>query len=335
MFDWPRFLTAHNIEFRREGADNVAVRCPFCGEADQSKNMAISTKGRGWHCWRAVPHAGKNNARLIQAMLRCSWEEAQTYSGKEPAPSANDADLGDVVRATLGTQEEVVRPRNLELPKEFKVLNQKSVFARPFWNYIEDRDFVADEVQWLINAYDLRYVLDGYWHGRIIIPITDASGKLMTWTGRSIQADAKLRYQTLPVNPSKYFDEVALAPPGDLLLGLSLLWACPNPQVLVLCEGPFDALKISAVGRSSGVYGTCLFGLRLSEPQAYLLEQLATRFPKVRLLLDEDAELRTFGVVQRLASVRCKLARLPAGVKDPGALPFEAAVKLVEQLRAA
>lgn len=331
--DWQRFLTQHNIEFRQEGQFNISVRCPMCGEADQSKNMSISTRGRGWHCWRAAPHAGKNNARLIQALLRCDWEQAQLYAGKEPKPSAADEDVHDTVAALLGAERRAPAPRNLALPKSFKVMTNGSVFSRPFWAYLHDRGYSNDEIVGLTKTYDLRYATQGNFSYRIVIPIYDGSSKLMTWTARTIVEDEKLRYKTLSVERSDYEDNVALAPPGDLLLGLPLLWSCDRPRALVICEGPFDAFRITASGASRGVYGTCLFGLRLSDAQVFLLEELARRrFPQMWLLQDPDAELLRFGVLQRLASVRCRAAKVPDGVKDPGDLSSDAAGVLVDQL---
>lgn len=335
MFDWTGFLSQHQIDYRAEGALNVAVHCPLCGDADASKHLAISLRGRGWRCFRNANHKGRSRAKLIQLLLRCTWEQAQRYAGIEPAPSARDEDVFAALSGFLGVSA-ARPPKQLSFPTEFKPLARRSISGEPFRNYMIDRGMDEDEVEWIIENYDLHYAVKGRWRNRIIIPIYDRYKKLTTWTARSIRADDQLRYKTLKVHPEDEYDEgpFALAPPGSLLLGLPLLWTCPNPRVLVPCEGPFDGMRVSAAGWSRGVYGTCLFGLQLSEAQVELLQELAERFPRRRLLLDNDAKLVAFSMVQRLEGLRCKAVSLPGGVKDPGALLPNQAAALVGRLLA-
>lgn len=331
MFDWVKFLNEHGVEFRREGGLNVSVWCPLCGEADRSKHLAISLRGRGWRCFRNENHRGRSHARLIQLLLRCTWEQAQRYAGIEPPPSAPDEDVFSTLSGMLGVPG-AAPSRRLMFPPEFKPLTRRGILAAPFRNYIIDRGMTEQEADWVIENYQLHYATKGRWHHRIIIPIHDTLGRLMTWTARSIKRGEPLRYSTLKTYSEDPDEPVAAAPPGRLLLGLPLLWSCPNPRVLVVCEGPFDAMRVSAAGAARGVYGTCLFGLQLSEAQVELLMELAGRFQKRRLLLDNDAKMTVFGMVQRLASIRFKASALTIGVKDPGALKPNQAAALVGKL---
>jgi DNA primase len=174
------------------------------------------------------------------------------------------------------------------------------------------RGYSQQEAWQLAADYNLQYAIIGVWRYRLIIPFYDSLGKLVSWTGRSIVPDEKLRYKTLD-------SKTALVMPTSLLLSLPMLWTASYPKALIICEGPFDAMRITVTGAASGVYGTCLFGLQISDAQVALLEQLATRF-KLYLLLDHDAQMQAFGISQRLARLGCEVLLMPYDVKDPGAL---------------
>jgi DNA primase len=221
----------------------------------------------------------------------------------------------------------------LDLLPEFKPLAEQGVrpLAAPFWDYLRDRGYTSPQVNWLVFNYRLHYATRGPYRYRIIIPIEDVEGRLQTWTGRSIVPGGTPRYKTLSATGRYGPDEpVALKGPTDMLLGLPLLLRVPNPQTLVLCEGPFDAMRITTLGRQYGVYGTCLFGLNISEAQVTLLDRLMSRFNRLVLLLDPDARHLTLRIKEHLTPLPVVAGVLPAGVEDPGALPVEQGRQLVQ-----
>ena len=315
--DWPRFLTAHSIQYQDAGKHNITTSCPFCGSVDTLGHyLAISTRGRGWRCFRNPrQHRGRSNARLIAALLKCSEAHARDLAGETAPPLPSAYTFGAEWRKKLGVASpEGSRPASfhLKLPPEFKSLASHSRFVDAFWNYLYGRGYTFDQAAWAVENYQLHYAITGPYAYRIIVPVYAADGKLMTWTGRSIRPDAEIRYKTLATDD-------ACAPPGDLLLGLQMLWSVKNPRCLVVCEGPFDAIAVTVLGHLNGVYGTCLFGLNVSEAQADLLAELERRFERMRLMLDSDALLRILSLRERLPQ-RCKSAVLLTGAKDPGEL---------------
>jgi hypothetical protein len=327
MFDWPTFLNRNNIEFVTSGPNvakhHIAVHCPFCGAGDPSQHMSISLRGRGWRCWRnPTAHSGRSPTALIQALLQCPWEEARSLAGHEPPPSAPDQDLAATVAGMLGAAASVTAaPSSLHLPAEFKPLSLARPMARGFVDYLRERGYSDAQLEWLIATYNLHYAITGKWRYRIIMPLYDARRILQTWTGRTI-ADDVVRYLSLSTTPQDGYP-ASLSPPTNLLFGLPLLWSCRNAQTLVLCEGPFDAMRITALGHPRGIYGTCQFGLQLSELQTVLIEQLMSRFRRLVLVLDRDAQLQQFSIAMRLARFRCTVAQMPEGLKDPGELSDE------------
>jgi hypothetical protein len=282
--------------------------------------MNISLIGRGWFCRRNPRHNGKSRSKLIKALLRVSDERARQLAGEhgEVGTPVNGS-VSERVRAAVGAASRDEPPERLVWPPEFKPLVNNRVLAQPFINYLRGRDYSDADIEWLAEHYHLHYATRGWHKSRLIIPVYDAMGELKSWTGRTIIPNKQPRYKA----PAGH-------PPGDWLLGLPLLWNCPGPKALLVTEGPTDAMRISVTGHTRGVYGTCLFGLNLSSEQAYQLRELARRFKFIGWLLDEDAELRSFGLQQK-SGVRCKRLELPDGVKDPDKLTRKAAVELFQR----
>ncbi len=324
-FDWPQFLRRYQVEYVTSGP-NVAkgfigVKCPYCGEADPSEHMSIELRGRFWRCWRHPSHSGKSKARLIKRLIRCTEEEAQRLAGEDVPVAPDNTELMDSLNQLRGSSSQVKEP--LELPREFKPLISSATMARGFIEYMHQRGYRLGEIKWLAEAYDLRYTVIGDFAWRLIIPVRDRQYKLQTWTGRAIGASIEPRYKTLSVN-----DGPALVSTSNTLLGQRLLFGAPIARALIICEGPFDAMRLMASGFALGVYATCLFGLNVSLDQRALLQELAERFDRIYLLIDTAAELQKLGLAQRLSPLKLEGLSLPSGVKDPGDLSAAQAAAL-------
>lgn len=323
MLNWERFFTRHGIYWTTTGPNasrgRINIKCPWCGDGDPSEHLGVSIRHGGYSCWRgrSQGHRGKDAWRLIQALLKCSASEAQALAQDEgDVPS--DEELASSFRTFAAGGLTTTRVTELRLLPEFKSLLNGSPLAEPFWTYLcEKRDYTRLQVKWLVQYYDLQYCRTGQFAGRIIFPITDRYGRLLTWTGRIIR-DAQPRYKALD-------KEQQVLSPKDTLLGLPLLWGIDNPKVLVVTEGPFDALRFTMFGKSFGVYGTCLFGLDLSDGQMVELSRLRSRF-NIKILLDAEAGWRAFG----LANSGLGLDIIPAdpAYKDPADMPSNAVVDL-------
>jgi hypothetical protein len=308
-------LAAHGCAFRPSGRFEILTHCPQCGDADQSEHLAISTRSRGWRCLRnPQAHRGRSYIRLLTLLLRCSTERARELLGVLGAPPLPAQDeFSAQWRQQLGlTAPEKPAARRLSFPREFRELEPRASRSAGFWDYLANRGYSNAQATWASRAYDLHYAVSGEYAYRLIIPIYDRFGSLMTWTGRAISPRAHIRYKTL----SK---ELHRAAPGELLLGLPLLDKAPRARCLVVVEGPFDAIAISAIGHSAGIWGSCIFGLELSEKQADIISDLSSRFDRLRLMLDPEAALRVLRLRSSLPR-RCKPIEVPPGFEDPGAL---------------
>jgi len=325
--DWQKFLRQHRIEYgtRPIARGWVSLHCPLCGPADPSQHLGVYLRTGKWNCWRSahrgIPHTG---LRLIQLLLHCTEDEAQRLLGEGGGTDIpTDAELFDRVRAQLGLDASPSAPKALRMPKEFKPLLGASRFAEQFQRYLRGRGYRQLQAEWLCEAYDLRYATQGRFRYRVIVPVYSRKGVLLTWTARTILAKEEVRYLTLSKREQ-------VCAPKETLLGLPLLWECEDPQVLVICEGPFDAMRVTTFGRFFGVYGTCLFGLSLQSSQMNLLAELRARFPRQVLLLDAEASFQAFSMAH--AGLDLEIEYLPTSIKDPGEMPAQDVIDMCVRL---
>lgn len=340
-FDWPRFLRQHNIEFVTQGPNtarhHVSIRCPWCGESDPSQHMGISLRGLGWGCLRNSAHRGKSIQRLVQRLLGCSPEEARRVAGVAEALTPTGDDLANsfaLLKQRLGVQAPARSRGELKLPDEFKPLLNGSPFAGGFVEYLRGRGYRDAQIKWLAENYKLHYATRGAFAYRLIIPVYDRYGSLMTWTGRAIQSEMSPRYKTLRMSAEGPDDTgpVARIAANETILGLPVLWEAPNPKALVLSEGPLDGIKLTAFGHKMGLYGAALFGLNAYASQVADILDLSRRFERTYLLLDADAELHRLRLLTQLAAARPTVLKMPEGSDDPGAMTGGEVVSLAMNL---
>jgi hypothetical protein len=324
-FDWPQFLTHHNIPYittGKVGHNDIGCQCPFCGNADTGYNMSISLVNRGWYCWRQPDgHRGKTPHRLIQALIGCSYTDAEALVTKGTSFIPNDGDMLDRLHAMFAPhtpQSAPTTPQPLTLPKEFRPIADYGK-GRMFVSYLEKRGFTLTDIPELVSKYRLHYCASesfmyGAYNNRLIFPI-EIGGQLVSWTGRHI-GRSSLRYNSLSTEGE---------PAASLTLKHTVLWYDNLCQVdsgtLMVCEGPFDALKVNYLGNSQGVYATCVYGSTISDVQQDLLESLS-QFSNRIILLDGEAAIRyecNFkGGIGYLESLGFTTRILPDTIKDPG-----------------
>jgi hypothetical protein len=318
MFDWPAFLTQNNIEFVSAGryhvtAGNIAICCPLCPN-DTTFNLHISLSGRGWHCFRTDSHKSLTPQRLIQAILKCPRSYADSLVAGSEVALPGDRDFMSRLSALFEPirEEPMNTPARLHLPKSFRRIEPVGS-SRMFYPYLERRGFKSDHVHDLFQRYDIRVVADGgQWHGRIIFPIT-MNKRLVTWTGRHI-GGSPIRYLTLSIHDP---ETPALQTIKETVLWYDQLKTASG--TLVVCEGPFDALKVNYLGADRGVHATCLFGKSITDSQREHLEAL-DRFERKIVLLDRGMvdHLNPRGRFAVLEGAGFELVFLPQNVKDPG-----------------
>jgi hypothetical protein len=326
-FDWTQFFARHRIEVKTSGSNvsknNVAIHCPFCGSRDHSQHMSVNLDNRGWRCFlNPRQHKGKNPARLVQELLHISAGEANRIVGNKTF--VPDDFASRVKRMLVKEEAESIVRKSLLVPEEFKKFRGLSS-SRAYENsLVYERGFNRDDIPAIADRYDLRYCVRGRFAGRIIFLIYQDE-KLTSWTGRSISERTNLRYMALSPDEDKEKQAQGLqwqeahAPISHHLLWFDDLMHS-KAHTLVLCEGPFDALKINVLGRRMGIVATCFFTAQPTDPQIELLHQVVPRFERTILLLDAKTFLTTLRVTRELSSLGVERGGLPQGfrLKDPG-----------------
>ncbi len=336
-FDFVTFLDKHSIEYVLRGPNvargNINISCPFCGHADNSHHLGISLDSGAWGCWRQNDHRGRRPQRLIMALLGCSYGEANALAGT-PLPVAEGFDSFVTAldwNAKAKGQEEASKRRAIDLPDEFEPITD-SRFHRQFVNYlIGKRGFRKKEIEKLVRQYDLRCCLTGEWKGRVIFPVHNDFGDVVTWTGRSITSTSLIRYKTLSHDTEKGGDIIATENIKHLLYQYSDLMRTGG-RSLFITEGPFDALKTDFYMRSYGSRSSCLFGTAFSQEQIWLMYPLAECFDRLVILVDDGAQHVGMDLMSRLSSLNPQLQFLPDGVEDPGAMTKKQAIQLAKSV---
>lgn len=314
--DWISFFESNRIPYRTSGPNvgrnAIVCHCVWCGVDDPSEHLVVSLDGKGFKCWRNRQHAGKNPAKLIQALLNCSWEQAEQLAGQgKSLPN----DFVNKVKQSLIKQEQVVVCTKLVLPQEFKKFSTLPS-CKIYLNYINSRGFTINDA----NEYGVYYASQGLYKGRVIFSVVQ-DRQLVGWSGRTIYPSKTLRYKTLTndAEKAKQYDEIpAPAPISDFLLWYDNLLNS-DANTIVLCEGPMDAWKVNILGEHVGVTSTCFFTSSLSRNQLNLLHSILPKFEYKYLLLDENTFAKSARMKSDMISLGVEVKRL-TGVKDPALL---------------
>ena len=250
-------------------------------------------------------------------LLSCSYAVAETFVG-DAAPSRDpDATFADQIRSLVNgpTSATEARPKPLQFRPEFKALEDRGM-GRRFVDYLEQRHYRGTQLLGLIDAYRLKYSTSGKYANRLIIPVYTDEG-LMSWTGRSIGDDA-VRYKSHSGNDYWPDDPPPFWNIHDLLFNEHDL-TTKIGDVLVVAEGPFDAMRLDWLGYPQ-VRGTCFFGKSVSNTQANKLNAIGRLYKRKWVLLDEDAKMDALRVQSQLQPGGFQI-RYMSGGKDAAALP--------------
>lgn len=338
-FDWMPLLREQHIPFVTSGPNvkrgEVNIKCPFCGSADPSQHMGLQLDTGYYSCWRnRAQHSGKSPVRLIMALLRVPYARARAIAGLDEGyvdPEGFDALAARLLmRQGATARPEEVRRRRLFMDASFKPIRARGSTRRIYEYLREDRGFsgrsaAGDDVDVLCELYQLRAGA-GDFNSRLILPYI-MNGELVTWTGRAV-GESFMRYRDLSIDES-------ILPPKETLFNHDALLDM-QAHVLLVVEGPMDALKADFYGEPHGVRAVALSTNSITEEQAYLL-QSAWHFERVFLCMDNKTG---FGAVD---SMRMKqqvsflgeaigVESVPFGAGDAGELTPRQATQWAQNL---
>ena len=322
MFNIKTFLKEHNIRFIESGAEvakgNINICCPFCQE-DTKFHMGINLKRQVFGCWRDETHRGKNIAYLVARLLRCSVKYAKylVYGDDNTVIDAQNSLLKTITSKMYQTsyiEKELDIQANLNEFDTFKTIKPKT----KYYSYLKGRGF--DAVSLVIDKYNLKYSQIGEWSGRIIFPVY-IDNELVTWQGRDITNKAFLRYKDLEKSKSKVYTKSCIYNYDNL-----------EGNVLYICEGVFDAIKIDFYTPSE-IASTCVFTKTVTQDQYKLLFNKVGNFKEVRILFDRETIKDSHRVKSQLIpfNKNVKVISLPEGIKDAGDMTKEQIIDTISR----
>lgn len=325
-------IAEHGVEIVDRGhgvsKGNFNIQCPMCGAADQGHHMGINLDKGWWGCWRNAEHRGKSPVRLMVAVLGKPVWEVRRILGLHSGPRLETfVDVRErLERRGAPAEEERTRAEALRLYPEFRPLGE-GVAAERFITYLQGRGFTGSAQRGVVELFELHYATRGKFRDRVIMPFL-YQGSLVTWTGRSIHEDERLRYRDLEQEESVLWkNEVLYNYDG----------AARGGRALVVLEGPFDVVKGEWAGLPYGVHCVGLGTNNISDSQLAQLAELSDAFDSTYIGMDtptEFAKLDSYRMVQRIrGAVNARqLQGLSALGKDIGGASIRSVAELFRRV---
>lgn len=214
------FLIRNGVETRKSGEhkharglDWLQIDCNRCGPGSGKFHLGINTRTLKSNCWKC---GRKDTLETLATITR------------QPRGA-----ILDLLRNSPRIQQEKVAHSGTYQPPG-GVADLMPVHRR----YLEDRDFDPDE---LVKLWGIAGIgMNARLKWRVFIPIHDQQGKPVSWTTRSIAAQANLRY----ISASESEESVKHK---TLLFGEQYV-----RNSVIVHEGPFDVFRTGP-----GACGTC------------------------------------------------------------------------------
>lgn len=329
MFDFVQFCDEHRIPYITRGvnkkvSDDCNVSCPFCNagaDPDPSMHMGIDSHKGVYSCWRNPrQHRGRTLHKLIMKLIRCSYYQACEILGQQSIwlKEGSFELLADAPQDFFKTEKTV--DHELTLPEEFRNFGTTLQAERRFVEYLQQRGFSTKQTPQLIQAFDLKWAIAGRYKQRIIIPL-QFQQRYVGWTSRAIHSKESVRYLTLSDADGALMNIKKMIFNWDTLIN-------DPKELVVVCEGPFDAMTLDFYGQRYGIRATCLFNQMATMEQVAYIAALTDLYQYVLILLDDTATVFAESLKDQLPGLPLEVVQLPKDVHDPGELTMAQVWKL-------
>jgi DNA primase len=263
--DVPRLLDRLHIEARlKPDGRAFTASCPSPDHADKSPSWFIrNIPGEQYHAAHKCQGCGFGGGprALVEAVLGLDGDDAREWLSDLAAPPPMPTEVELDIRAPT-------RTKRFALPKCVKMDVDFAEWPEPHRVYLTTRNLGAAEVvRWRLGFVPVR--ASHRLQARIVVPIRDALGRVCSYTARSVIGDT-IRYKE-PKDDEN--DERCIF--GEEHWG--------DRQVLIVVEGPFDAMAVDALVGSS----YAVAALRGSSPHPTTLNKLV-KFARVIVMTDPD-----------------------------------------------
>jgi DNA primase len=258
-------LASYHVELEHVGHNQLRGPCPLPthGSERSRQSFSVDTAKKVWACHSTSccevrqGRVGGNVLDLVALLEGCTIRDA----------ALRLQDRGFGWRAGINVCEQQLASKGSSGSSSPDRLPRLTFSLRLRWHpYLDQRAVHPSTAAWFGIGY---YAGSGFLRDRIVFPIHDSEGQLVTYAGRSIDG-SEPRY---------------LFPPGfrKSLVVFNLHRAMAGSAgCAIVVEGFFDCLRVHQAGYRNVV---ALMGVSLSEVQEQLLLE---RFQQLVLMLDGD-----------------------------------------------
>lgn len=296
--DVARLVAKLGIVAERE-RDELRAPCPNPAHDDRSPSWSINARTGAHHCWSCGFGGGAGD--LVAALIgaRLAWDAEDGWHWIEQAGLLiGDAEVA--LSAELVLLATAARPA-LTLPALTSGLGVSlGDWPTPVRRYVESRGITREQVA----SWGIGYATGGRAAGRIVIPVADGAGRLLSWTARAYDGR-----QPPYLTPRKED-----GPDPGAVFGEAFWPDVGARRVLVVCEGAMDAL---AIERAVGLPVAGLLGAtRARAPEQ--VAKIAT-FAHVLVLTDPDTAGEAAWQQLRALGRHCRVERVRFGPGEDAA----------------
>jgi DNA primase len=283
-----------HLEDVKQVKHNIIARCPWCHVSN--KQFAVNYTSGQYNCFREkCGQRGRNIKYLIAHVEGITAKEVENKYDLQKTGNETIEFASAKFKQSIKTDID-----SLKLPDQYTkfTFNDKNAFEKRFLTYLTNRGISKDTIE----KFELGYCFTGKYEDRIIVPINTLDFK--GFTGRSI----------LDVSEEKYKNEH-----GEwkqkALVGYNEFIALNNIDYVIVCEGPFDCLKLYT-------YGFNCVALQGKDAHQQQINILCSLPKNTKIIIMLDPEVKNSVIDNICSRIYLKhpevfVAKLELGV-DPG-----------------
>jgi hypothetical protein len=302
--DINKFFSHYRAKTTGQTGDEIRMHCILPAHKDTSPSANFNIKKGLYNCYVC---GGRSFFQLVQELENLQFGEAVEFVRKMVGLDEDDEYdqidllLEDLKDLQAEEDEDDEKPSYLEI--DFSVRPEFESALNHFLK-VKRRVSIA-----MIKLWDLRYVVDGYYKDRLVIPIThdrkvvsfaarDMTGKSELWLKMLTQAKKdRLTITELAELRDRYECKKIIYPPildkfeesrSNIIYGSSIKYlmfnidrALANRDYVILVEGAFDAMRLHMWGFNA----VAILGTKLS---SHNRTTLLSNFDRVYIALDND-----------------------------------------------
>lgn len=232
------------------------LECPHCPRGKDNK-LYVNVDQGVFHCFR------------------CEFKGPIKKLYRYPNIISKLEDLLDLAETARLRMEKPLELSSFELLKSLNPVREV-LYGDPHYTYLIDRGWTDA----LISSYRPLVSANSLYADRVILPIFDASDKLVYFTGRSILSGVKQKY----INAS--------VPKSNIVFLSKLVENSLYPKIGVICEGFFDGFKIPNA--------LALLGKMLSHDNEHNVLGFLKNKTDIYVCLDKGAESEMVVICKKL-----------------------------------